>query len=529
MINNIEHVLAIDGEYYPREECRYISNNYYKIGDIFVKDSGHCYYIEERGMFYRYDTGYVVWDYENERYVYRTSNNLIEGVVDADMQLGYFTPNLVKNCIINHSRLGTFHCLNENVALANKAVESLEDGKFYVGRDNSFERAITDLRNIRPGRNRNNYSIAFTYNLEGNPDRERLTIEYNKFNKQIDDSAIKLFNLLNPYSFGFEAETVGGFVPERYLFQNGVLPLRDGSVSGYEYTSIPYSSAKDVQSFTNFFDILSKYTFVDKMCSLHYHFGNYVSREMNQDDRLNIISLYMLYYQLQKEIWNIIPPYKKRPNFIYEKGGKDHCQDLRDIGLFNNKIYKSEANVDEKELERCFNNIFRLFNDGFPADEKCNIKSRRHIRAGQDKWNIQSRYHSLNLYNLFFSRTYTVEFRAHSATTSKDKAVAWLLICNAILKFAKQNREEIIRAKTKYNLYDVISGFRNNFGEGSTEILTEDYLNFVADYLEDYINIRKEVFLNAYFEYSDYEDLTIANDNKFEFSLKGRNIFNYGK
>ena len=44
----LEKVIAIDGKEYNKEDCRKIKGEYWKIGDTKVKDSGHCYYINER-------------------------------------------------------------------------------------------------------------------------------------------------------------------------------------------------------------------------------------------------------------------------------------------------------------------------------------------------------------------------------------------------------------------------------------------------------------------------------------------------
>lgn len=529
MTNMKNKILATDGNWYSREECRYINNNYYKIGDVNVKDSGGCYYIADQDKYYRADTGFIFWDNEINRYVHKSAN-LLFGIVGKDKEEGYFSPNPVKNCKINFSTRGgnEINCIDDEVALVNNAVQNVDDGVWYSVNDPRFMSMIKDLRNIGRGR-RGSYGIEFTYSVASNPDKDRILNAYNNFEKEVTSNAIRLFNLLRPFTFGFEAETSGGKVPENYLFQNKVLPLRDGSIAAYEYTSLPYVDEKDMQSFINFFNLLKKFTIIDEQCSLHFHIGNFVKQTGNltQEDKINIVALYMLYYQLQKEIWDIIPPYKKRPEFIIKKQ-KDHCKDLVSLGLFSNMIYR-DNNLNEEQLDKESLKVFRLFNDGYAADAKHNLKTRRHIRHGANKWEFESRYHNLNFFNVFFGadNARTIEFRAFASTTNIDKALPQLLLSVGLLKFAKLHSKEIIEANTKYKLKDICNGFKDNFGEGYTEVLTEEYLNFVGNFLLSFVNSRKETFIENYFTQNDRNDLSIKFDNEFSFNIDGVNLINY--
>jgi len=55
---------------------------------------------------------------------------------------------------------------------------------------------------------------------------------------------------------------------------------------------------------------------------------------------------------------------------------------------------------------------------------------------GEHKWMINSRYHIINLVPFLFGKRGTIEFRVHPPTLNPIKAINWLFICNAILKFA---------------------------------------------------------------------------------------------
>ena len=41
-----------------------------------------------------------------------------------------------------------------------------------------------------------------------------------------------------PYTFGIEFETAGGFLPQHRLYELGLIPLRDGSITGIEFATV---------------------------------------------------------------------------------------------------------------------------------------------------------------------------------------------------------------------------------------------------------------------------------------------------
>jgi hypothetical protein len=77
------------------------------------------------------------------------------------------------------------------------------------------------------------------------------------------------------YSFGFEFETSGGNIPLEELYRTGLMPLRDGSISGHEYTTIPLVGDFGLSVLENQINLLNKYTIIDKECSMHIHLGGY--------------------------------------------------------------------------------------------------------------------------------------------------------------------------------------------------------------------------------------------------------------
>jgi len=112
--------------------------------------------------------------------------------------------------------------------------------------------------------------------------------------------------------------------------------------------------------------------------------------------------------------------------------------------------------------------------------------------------------------NMFFSDRKTIEFRMHHATLNHHKMIPWLFICNAIVRYAENNAQSILKSGDPIALTE-IADFYGNLHK------TKD-AKFLSSYLKAYIASRK-----AYFEKDrqngDYQSLTeLAQDNKFTFT-----------
>ena len=77
------------------------------------------------------------------------------------------------------------------------------------------------------------------------------------------------------YTFGLEFETSKGYIPEDICFRDGLIPLRDGSISGLEYSTLVLQGNSGLSMLKQQIDTLQEYTRFDKDCSLHIHFGGY--------------------------------------------------------------------------------------------------------------------------------------------------------------------------------------------------------------------------------------------------------------
>jgi len=241
---------------------------------------------------------------------------------------------------------------------------------------------------------------------------------------QVDNSKYieKLINadnysrLLDKYSFGFEIETSAGIIPEYKCKQLGLIPLKDGSISGHEYTTIPMKGIAGVNLLANQMKELKNSCSIDRNCSVHLHLGGFPLEESK------ILSLYNLCHELQNEIGELFPYYVFNTG-KYKGNGKDYCkklpQKMDSIEVLYN--FLSDGNAD-------WDNSFMQPHPSDPRRDR--------------KWEVHSRYYYCNFINMLFGKNVkTVEFRIHNATTNIDKLVNWLHICMAILNYAENNNE----------------------------------------------------------------------------------------
>jgi hypothetical protein len=88
---------------------------------------------------------------------------------------------------------------------------------------------------------------------------------------------------------------------------------------------------------------------------------------------------------------------------------------------------------------------------------------------------------------MFLSDRQTVEFRAHHAILSPDKAINWLFICVAIVRYAEQNSSKLVSNLDKrISLEEILMYYGNNF--------KTEYAKSVSKYLIAYYNNRVQYF-----------------------------------
>ena len=230
------------------------------------------------------------------------------------------------------------------------------------------------------------------------------------------------FANLCPFTFGIEYETSIGVLPEEECFEKGLIPLRDGSITGNEYTTTVLSGDKGLFLINEHFKLLNQYTDFNRDCSLHIHFGNFPL------DKAAILSLNNLCSVLTSSLILLLPEYAFS-TYKYKTNGKDYCKLLSWYSSFE-EMYNSLTTM----------TFLGDFHQPHPNDPD------KHA-----KWNVPTRYHMCNFINLLcYSGGKTVEFRFLKPTKNKHVLYFWLYILNAILLFAIKYKHLPITVMSKF-------------------------------------------------------------------------------
>lgn len=281
------------------------------------------------------------------------------------------------------------------------------------------------------------------YNCQQSPDWNRLIKKglktSNKFNI--------LEKVLSPYTYGFEIETSEGNLPTNFHRDNGFIKLYDGSINGHEYASVPFEF-NNLNCLEDFCNILKTSHSTDSSCSVHIHIGGVPFSEKN------LVCSYLLFHRLEKELHQLVSPYKKKIEYLGKKG-KDHCQYL-------NLLLGSDQPHDRKEehseyVKNLVNQIYNLHLSDIsltPKDFRT-PKANEHLN-GVNKWNMHGRYYFINFLNYILRPEGTIELRLLQGTFNFNRILNWLLINVAILKYSLENQDKILIGRDKIYLQDTI-------------------------------------------------------------------------
>lgn len=210
------------------------------------------------------------------------------------------------------------------------------------------------------------------------------------------------------YTFGLEFETSAGYIPEDICLRDGLIPLRDGSISGVEYSTVVLSGNDGVNFLKQQLNTLNKYTVFDKECSLHIHMG------LPEVNPYIVWNLYVLATIVQNELTSYVP-YWTFESQRYKRTGKNYCQKLPVCEHFDS-FYKFIAG------ERFDGSLSRPH----PSDPD---RTR--------KWQISSRYFAFNFVNLLcYESPKTLEFRFLRPTYNYDEIMTWMFVFNSMIKIA---------------------------------------------------------------------------------------------
>lgn len=231
-----------------------------------------------------------------------------------------------------------------------------------------------------------------------------------KGKQQILDNELFELSKYLKYTFGLEYETSLGIVPEETCFRDGLIPLRDGSIAGNEYSTVVMKGNDGLNLMYQQLKTLRKYTRFDKECSLHIHMGGFPLKPER------ILSLYNLCALLQKELQRSLPAWTFY-TAKYKASNKDYC----------------------RLLERTYSTFEDLYTflTGIPFFNDLNQPHPNDIERAR-KWNITQRYYWANILNLICYRVNkTMEFRMLRPTYNLQKILFWMYVFNSILIYAE--------------------------------------------------------------------------------------------
>lgn len=519
-------VVTYDGKTADKDTCRYIKGDYYIIGDPGIKDSGQCYAVTGKNTgetkFYRVNSGYIVFHESLQEYVLTSDYpKLVSGVINDLGEMGYFEidPFNTEYVIINKDYdMGSrqtfrsddvFPIINTTVAKSlNNSFYDPTMGRYLMyctGNDKedqeNLKRNLKSSKFLESFRGKKNRTFLFQpyegfdnpYNVEQSNLFKDMQIHHKDYASKLPQFEIShiMNKLFGKYTFGIEQETSGGNPAKKELFRHGFLPIRDGSIGGHEFVSVPFKGEAGFNSAISFSTKLLESCSINEFTSVHYHIGSFLEKLSKEEFAETILAIYMLYYNLQQEIFEMIPPYKRSQDYFKNKPeSKDHCQLLRSLGLFSTNFFTDEELDPNKVLEG-FLKIKTFANNGVPVS-KTKAFSRQYVEEDTSKWNIHSRYYALNLFNALFKKSHTVEFRAFSGSVNPEKIILQLAICLFIIEFARMKSTDIIRHREKYNLEDIVAYVLENAN------LEDQETRFITTLVLKFISERKEFFLDAF-------------------------------
>lgn len=456
-------VTTINNKQIDRNLCVKINDEYYEKDVDVIKISGR---------WYRKSNPKIYFNSVDGEYMKITDNTItgIVGVVNGNYEYGRFEKSFENDYKIKTYK-GTLNVANKQIF---DEIDKVFDSSNGVFMDMIYSVACGYQKSYS-----DKLSNAYNYTFERLYNSDKLipifsSVDNSEFTKDLlgeINRSDKKFDLINKYSFGLEIETCGGLLAQHECVELGLIPLRDGSIRGHEYTTIPMIGEAGVNLLMNQFKLLSERCSIDKECSMHVHFGNFKLTEEN------LVSLYNVLYIIQDELGQLFHQDIYNTG-RYKSSHKDYCKKFK--GLVNS--------IDElySRLSDGNGTWGGDFYDPHPLDPNKNRK-----------WDNSCRYYFCNLINaLFGSGPKTVEFRLHTPTLNYSKAINWLFICMAILEYAENHN--VLNVGKSITLEEIIE-FSFNGDDNTISVLN------------DYLSTRKKFNLNNLVRYNDTSGLIDLN------------------
>ena len=271
------------------------------------------------------------------------------------------------------------------------------------------------------------------------------------------------------HTYGIEFETSKGYLFEKTCFEDGLMPLRDGSISGAEYTTVVLNGEKGLNLLRQQCEDLKKKCSFNKECSLHIHIGGFPV------DKDVIFAIYKLFRNLQEYLMYHVPKYSMYTE-KFKKSGKSYCAPIPNF--------------------ICFEDMYKAF-VGTPYMGSL-LQNHPRDPERQSKWNIEARYFALNVINaICYDKAKTVEFRFLRPTFNFYRIELWLFIFEALVQYAESHKDDIRSLKTDFHtviksvypedIYDgIINGLQLQRMLTEQQELNGDYVGSDIEY-EDFL------------------------------------------
>ena len=429
--------------------------------------------------------------YCDETSQWEIARNIVKGFLGIGKK-GTLRYNKFKTVLRIKSSGKTDYIKDEKLALEMGLRPSMNTDGFYDPKDSKSFVASMQMLSTFP------IQIRTTHHAdERNSCFREINEVYQDHTPEIEDSTKVVAKLLGDLTFGVEFETAAGAVQMSGLGPNGIVPLIDGSLGNrdqYEYTTVVFQGAKGLQTLKSICARLTSQCKVDQTCALHVHLG---TLPRNKEF---IVTLYQLFYRLQEELFSMVPYYKRHEGAIMGKQ-REYSERLIDLGFQDNTLYTRKSFKEyTRELDQMYGKLFEFASCGAKRTDTFNSDTVREGNANTPwdrQWHCPTRYYAMNVVNYFFSKSGTVEFRLHGPTLSFQKTSIWLLICVALVNYAKAHHSRVLEGEEKIRLKDVIDALSNNFGQAVTP---EERAHFtaIARTINNYIRIRKDTFKKRY-------------------------------
>lgn len=497
-------VKTIKGDEVPEKLCRLIDGEYYLIGNNKIENSGDVYLINNR--YIRFSTDRIVFDQFEQEYKLKNSS-LVYGIIGTEGEepvYGYFSRNELYNVRVVMKDLSEKVAISYNV-LGYLFRERRSDGVFYhisLLEANKFNQLRGISREVKE---------SFPYDSKGSI--AKVTKNFETYYKPvISPAAAKIGEAFKDYTFGFEFETTAGIIPNTKLNYLPLIPLRDGSISGIEYATIPLQGPRGLQALIDSVHELKSRTSFSDECSLHLHVGG-MPRTVEF-----ILAFYKTVSLLQNDIFSMFPLYKKY-NFGVKRKNYSAPFPFEEINFKMDPVINYS---DKKSLDKNFEPLFYYLSGGISFAEYGfnlnNVHNHPQDPQGNAKWNIKHRYSFINLIPLIFGNHQTIEFRIHTPTYEINKIVNFLMLNIFLIDYVKLNYKRILTntngiANRRPTLINMLEEYINNIPEQGRKMIFNELMHYISDrkaitedltrqkgvvYQENEVHVSKQIKLTTY-------------------------------